>query len=542
MNIVSSAWLDVRRKDGSRQKIAPWQIVERDNPVVEFGDNPVVELIAPRPDFLGALYQLLIGLLQIAFAPKDEDQWEEYRKTPPKPEDLRSAFEPFIPAFKLINPDGPAFLQDFALPDGEQKAIASLLIESPGDNTLKKNLDHFVKRDQQAGFCEGCVATALFTLQTNAPSGGSGHRTGLRGGGPMTTLLMLEPSASLWQKLWLNVLPQDHQEGYGAPAPDNAAVLPWLAPTRLSDKGRATLPEDASPLQAYWGMPRRIRLETENRLAGVCSLCGGPSEGLIRYYRTKNYGVNYEGTWYHPLTPYRRDPKMEKPPLSLKGQQGGLGYRHWLGLLWQDDDSGYEAAQITALFNDGRAVEVGDSGQDGIGLWCFGFDMDNAKARCWYEHRFPVMAIKRVYQEDFLARVSELIASAKEVVGLLRSQIKAAWFERPKDAKGSMAMVDQSFWQATEEVFYKQLEILLRQPENNRYMSPDVAGQWLHALRHHAWALFDHWVLEGNPEQMNMKRIIRARNQLTGKLSNKKTMLKSLKELAERIPDNNEAA
>ena len=47
--------------------IDPWQIAET--------DNPVVEINAPRPDFQGALYQLLIGLLQTCFAPEDEDQW-----------------------------------------------------------------------------------------------------------------------------------------------------------------------------------------------------------------------------------------------------------------------------------------------------------------------------------------------------------------------------------------------------------------------------------------------------------------------------------
>jgi hypothetical protein len=32
----------------------------------------------------------------------------------------------------------------------------------------------------------------LFSLQLNAPSGGKGYRTGLRGGGPLTTLIELQ--------------------------------------------------------------------------------------------------------------------------------------------------------------------------------------------------------------------------------------------------------------------------------------------------------------------------------------------------------------
>ena len=130
-------------------------------------------------------------------------------------------------AFELYNPDGPAFMQDFDLLDGEFKKIVALLIEAPGGKTIKDNLDHFVKRNQINGLCSSCVATALFTLQTNAPSGGVGHRVGLRGGGPLTTLLMSDNTEdALWKKLWLNVLSQD--ELVGAKQIDSS-VMPWLS-------------------------------------------------------------------------------------------------------------------------------------------------------------------------------------------------------------------------------------------------------------------------------------------------------------------------
>src|SRR5690606_10811453 len=107
-------------------------------------------------------------------------------------------------------PQGLAFLQDFTVLDDEPKELAALLIDAPGGKTLKDNLDHFVKGGTLAGACASCTASALFTLQTNAPSGGVGHRVGLRGGGPLTSLLLPENvHASLWQKLWLNVLTEE---------------------------------------------------------------------------------------------------------------------------------------------------------------------------------------------------------------------------------------------------------------------------------------------------------------------------------------------
>ena len=306
-------------------------------------DNPVIELEAPRPDFQGALYQFLIGLLQTTFSQEDDEEWFEYWENPPEPSVLKGAFSSVEEAFELFNESGPAFLQDFDLPEGEQKPLSALLIEAPGDNTVKNNKDLFVKDGVVRAACSSCVATALFAMQTNAPSGGSGHRTGLRGGGPLTTLVLSqEPDRSLWHKLWLNVLTQEDYASDNGPLSN---VFPWLAATRLSDKtGQSTQPGDTHPLQMYWGMPRRIRLQPSHQ-QGACSLCGAKSENLTSHFITRNYGVNYEGPWLHPLTPYRHDPKHKKPPLSLKGQQGGLGYRHWLGLCLRDVNNGDEAAK-----------------------------------------------------------------------------------------------------------------------------------------------------------------------------------------------------
>ena len=53
---------------------------------------------------------------------------------------------------------------------GNKKPIEALLIEAPGDKTLKENADHFIKSGMEKSVCPACTAMALFTLQTNAPS------------------------------------------------------------------------------------------------------------------------------------------------------------------------------------------------------------------------------------------------------------------------------------------------------------------------------------------------------------------------------------
>ncbi len=515
MNLINDHWIPVIRQNHQLDVIAPWQIAEI--------DNPVVEIAAPRPDFQGALYQLLIGLLQTAFAPEDEDQWDEYWQEPPAATELEAQLQQLAFAFELENPQGAAFLQDFDLIDGENKTIAALFIEAPGGKTIKDNLDHFIKRDTINQLCPSCTAAALFTLQTNAPSGGVGHRVGLRGGGPLTTLIIPKAATStLWQKLWLNV--QNQEEIETAKTLD-AHVLPWLGKTRLSDKGQITTPVDVHPLHAYWGMPRRIRL-TDKTQDADCDVCGKPAAELYQGFKTKNYGTNYDGAWVHPLTPYRFDPKKVNFPLSLKGQQGGLGYRHWLGLAMQDEDTGDKAASVVQFYNQERGRQLSDRGK--AGLWCFGYDMDNMKARCWYESRFPVYYLSDVQRTNLTRWGKELIDAAKEAVKLLRSEVKAAWFRRPEDAKGDMSQIDAQFWQATEADFYLILEQLAALPADTGQAPSGIYSHWFETLKKQLFAVFENATLAATPEDLDLKRIILAKNNLGKKFHSNKT-IKNLK-------------
>ena len=513
MNLISDAWLPVIRASGKKDKVAPWQIAER--------NDPVIELNAPRPDFQGALYQFLIGLLQTCYAPADPDEWLEYWENPPDEEVLLTKFLGIVSAFELDNPTGPAFMQDFNLPKGETKTIAALLIEAPGSKTIRENLDHFVKRGTVVKICQPCAATALFTLQINAPKGGVGHRVGLRGGGPLTTLVLPTEETTLWDKLWLNVL--DAESFIGSIDQPSEQVFPWMGQVRTSDKeGTTTRPENAHPLQMYWGMPRRIRLTSSADALGTCDLCGVQDGNLIKEYVTRNYGVNYVGEWVHPLTPYRFDPKKENPPLSLKGQKGGLGYGHWVALVLAHSDQGDCAAKVARAYMDQRTRDIG--AQRVARLWCFGFDIHDMKARCWYEHTLPLFRLDPGQRENVLFWGGDLINAAWDVASNLRMQVKASWFSRPGGVKGDMGAIVQEFWHQSESDFYKLLERLIALPSDQPLAPPEIYDAWVKKLQALAYDLFDAWALEAPAEDLDMKRIIAARRGLTKKLNGSKPM------------------
>jgi len=278
-----------------------------------------VDVIAPRADFKGAVYQLLIGLLQSTFAPANAREWQHRWQNPPDEATLRAAFGPVEHLFEVFPDSGPAFMQDVHLDGGAEVPIENLLIDATES--------HFNKPGRVPCMAPHWAAVALFTLQINAPAGGRGHRVSLRGGGPLTTLVLPPVQlgfSSLWHTLWLNVL---------------------------------TTEEFA-------------------RRRGNHAL-----DGLADTYP----GTRYAGQWDHPLTPYVEPEGAER--LSRKGQPGGVGYRHWLGTVLGESDGKQRSvpAVVTSAWLANRRSWISRAERLDAApalsprLWAFGYDMDNMK-------------------------------------------------------------------------------------------------------------------------------------------------------------------
>ena len=504
-NLIDERWIPVIRQDGTPTMITPWEVS------AQFAENPVMKLNAPRADFNGALIQFLIGLIQTVAAPKSKGVWRKQLITPPSPDELKASFEPVQHAFELGG-DGPRFMQDFHNLDVSAGEIDGLLIDMPGENTKKKNIDHFVKRDTVRGMCTSCCVTALFAMQTNAPSGGAGYRTSLRGGGPLSTLIVGDARhATLWHLIWLNVLCQsEFQNICGNPsltAPSSR--FPWLAPTRASDSdaGVDSTPEGLHPAIMFWGMPRRIRIYLENLDSGLCDTCGATTDRLIQRYREKNYGMNFTGAWLHPLSPYSVNKDGELLPAHA--QPGGVGYRHWLGLVHQDKNENKMPARIVNEYN-----ERFKRGWQ-FRLWAFGYDMDKMKARCWYESTMPLVTVDASIRVKYEQCVAGMVGAATDISRNVRSGVGNAWFRRPGDKKGDTTFVDNSFWQQTEAAFYEALA-----GTKSALESGDdglrVRQSWHKTLCEIALKLFDSYAWEGPIEDADPKRVVIARRKMEG--------------------------
>ena len=521
MDLISHAFMPVRTHEGTRLWISPQQL----------SDSRIAAFDADRADFNGALAQFAIGLLQTSSPVDSAADWRLFLRTPPDEAMLRGWFAPHAGAFEFDG-NGARFMQDFDLrsADGDPVGIAGLLIESPGENTIKNNSDHFIKRHQVNGLCPSCTALALFTLQTNAPAGGAGHRTGLRGGGPLTTLLLADGDhdgdspRSLWQSLWLNVQQQQKFEASSGDATktESCFTFPWTASLqKIQRDGGQTVPVQVHPAHMFWAMPRRIRIDFETTVAGVCDICNRETGSLVQRYVTKNYGLNYKGPWRHALSPYY---ESKEGMLPLHPQPGGLAYKHWLGWVLGMDT---EKRKIESAPTIHHFLMAGDQARTGISLrlWAFGYDMDNMKPRCWYESTVPLysladcsVAAKKEIGED----IGAWLDGAELASSYLRGAVKDAWFGG--EARGDFSFIDASFWSRTESGFYALLKLRIQTAREGLTGDSIVLTEsWLSTLQRVVKQLFDaDLVGAGQIERQNPARISKAHRQLVQSLNGPK--------------------
>lgn len=463
LNLITDAWIPVRRKDGERVIIAPWQMTDS---YLAFPDWP-------RADLNIACIELLIGLVFLADPPRDEEDWQ--KRQAPDPARLRERLAPFAPAFNLLG-DGPRFMQDLEPFEGkadDANAPDMLFIDSAGGQTARNNADLMVKRDRYPRIDLPLAAMALFTLQAHAPSGGAGNRTSMRGGGPMVTLV--EPGGGLWPLIWANV-----PDGQAAETQD----LPWMRTARTSEKGQFVFPHEAHPAQALFGTPRRLRLIADG-------------EGAIGVAQ-KPYGANYSG-WVHPLTPYYRvKPGAELLPRHPRA--GAFGYRNWLGIV-AGRPSGHDDTANRASVVD--LWQARDGGR--VDILVAGWAMDNMKPRDFVFSRAPLITL----DDTAAQRMEALVKAADKFAVALRGALTVLLAEGE-----ARETAREDFYIRTQPQFEARLDALISASHD----WPLIATAWVGDLRAVAIAMFDAAAEPGLADRdiKLQRKIIEAHGALSG--------------------------
>ncbi|GHG98414.1 type I-E CRISPR-associated protein Cse1/CasA [Pseudodonghicola xiamenensis] len=447
LNLIEDAWIPVICMDGTRRVIAPWQMA----------DTAILRPDWPRPDLNLACYELLIGLLFLADPPRDVEDWED--RQDPDPARLKARLAPYAPAFNLLG-EGPRFLQDLEPLEGAPNAVDMLFIDSAGASTAKNNADLMVHRGRYGALDLPFAAMALFAFQAFAPSGGAGNRTSMRGGGPLVTLI--DPQAGLWPLIWANV-------PYGAPG--EVQDLPWMRPTRVSDKGLETFPPEGKTygVEAFFGMPRRLRLVAED----------GQIVGVVQ----RPWGTNY-AKWKHPLSPYYRM-KPGEEWLPVHPRAGRFGYRNWLGVIAGSATS--ETRELGLMLR-----ERGGAGTVVVAGWA----MDNMKPRDFIWSEQPLLRL----EPEAEWRLEGMVRAAEAAAVALRGALE------PVLAGGEAREAErEAFFAATEGAFRQRVDAMIA--------GADVSALWLADLRAQALTQFEALALPelALRDTKRMEQIVEAR-------------------------------
>ncbi|WP_088343359.1 MULTISPECIES: type I-E CRISPR-associated protein Cse1/CasA [Rhodomicrobium] len=489
-SLLRRAWLPVALADGRRAFIRPSDISS------EIDGKRIIRIASGRPDCDVCLTEFLIGLLAVALPPADAADWHRRYREPPRNAELQASFAAFSNALELDR-EGQQFFQESEALAGTPRPVASLLIDAPGEKTIRDNADHFVKRGRVRALSRAGAAMALATLQTSAPSGGAGHRTSLRGGGPLSTLVVPGTSGlgepSLWQRLWANV-----PSGFGGLAKDAPRIFPWLAGAPV-----AATPADAHPAQAFFAMPRRIRLVFEPNPGGLpCDLLGIVDDVIVTGYVTQPWGRDYSGwSGAHPLSPYYR-PKGEGAglrPLHSKGSRPG--YRQWLGATLKSGDGRVQPARCVEEFFEraGQFPAAERHVLDRARLLFAGYAMDKMKPLDFSEALLPLIITGDRAGDEAIRRLAERWVSAADSVSLqLLSCVRLGLFSgRVEPGSAVLEAVQTCFWGETEHGFYAGLHqvaeaITARQDEAElARVEANAGAAWLRCLRRAALTLYD---------------------------------------------------
>jgi CRISPR system Cascade subunit CasA len=471
-NLLRQPWIPVQRRNGERERISPAQIADA------HAANPIIAIDWPRPDFRVATIEFLIGLLSTACPPADDvEDWLDRWHRPPTPEDLGAAFTPIAHAFNLDG-NGPRFMQDWdANLEGTTWPVEALLLDSANKNSVQKGRVVFQKpatAPQQ--FSCAAVAIALYTLQSYAPQGGSGNGVSLRGGAPLTTLIIPGNTPTLWHTVWANT-----PCGKRPTARQLSKVFPWLAPTRGRHIVGVTRPDDVHELQSGWAAPRRIRIKFDtNEASRPCDLTGAIDATVATEWIQAGGGPEYVG-WTHPLSPYQQ-PTPTDAKTAVRGSSD-TGYGHWVGWLFGDARrvSQWPARVVSDWFD--RLHAVPDL-RDTTRVLAVGFVSSEGSVTDHVESEMPVPGAN-------LEAAAILARTMVEATGHAASILQDAARKAARSKSYKPGPIIAGLWRDTEFEFHRLLRSGAKPERDAEQALNAVAADWLSALRTTALALFD---------------------------------------------------
>ncbi len=270
--------------------------------------------------------------------------------------------------------------------------------------------------------------------------------------------------------------------------------------------------------------------------------------------------------FYFCRVPYTRTAK-DKFPKTIEGKHAGEGFRQWVSLNY-DEYADEENKKVRW----GRALAVKhyyDEKKSKIAvntkLWCFGYDATNANVKCWYESIMPTFQVPNEDIEALKAHISDALQIAYQISDELRFSIIRAWF-RPRTEKGkqtwkhllsgkkkdkqtgrsinhalkadhlsSYHRVEIEYWESLEKIFSAMVDEFISYG-NSPGKPLHIYVPWVGAIQKYCLNYFDRNALSEAIDEMDMKNVIEAKNDLFDALyPKKKCFLKDINEFKKEM-------
>ncbi|MBL1261212.1 MAG: type I-E CRISPR-associated protein Cse1/CasA [Thiotrichaceae bacterium] len=350
MNLLMDDWIPVQ-KEGVFQHISLKAMLTQDKSW---------QITLPRDDMEMACLQLLVSLTQVLFIPEDKAQLKKKIAQPLTESDYADAIEDKVDWFELDHPKAP-FMQVREVKAKEPNPMVKLFA-----GFTESTSSTFVNEPGLAdSVCPSCAAIGLFNQANSCASFCGGAKGSIRGnlkgdelksGVPITTLVSAD---SLREKIWLNILTQEHIEKYLLIEKGVNDKPNWvdLISTVGVSKNKIKQGEDVQLnklglLRGLFWQPQHIELLL-GRQSGVCDSCGRESICLYTGFLFEKFSYTYKGFWIHPHSPLKWTVTKGEKKLGYRSFNSQIPiWTHLIGLLINEDaeKGGHSPAPVISQF------------------------------------------------------------------------------------------------------------------------------------------------------------------------------------------------
>src|SRR5262249_2268725 len=193
----------------------------------------------------------------------------------------------------------------------------------------------------------------------------------------------------------------------------------------------------------------------------------------------------------HPLTPHYRVKATDPVRNPVHGEDGRMGYRQWVAMLYGNKDGLREPATCVSFFIHDRTDDL-PSSERSFRLTAAGYAMDNMKAFAFVEAETPDLTIADA-EEQVEQKCRDFVAVANNVAVALSRAVKLALYGEDAGIKTEstpLAVVPDRFWSDPNDQFFAILNDLSTLPAA-ALVGEALSRRWLAVLERAALAIFD---------------------------------------------------